>query len=215
MAHRHIWIAAIWAVAALGAACDTAPDEPGAAPQTDEVVSGARTTDTTGQSVPRSPWPRLQSDGIHDPSNAALALLQQPEEALSLLPEAPEGNHVDWVAALRNGAIAPRTNIFPETKITVLESDVVLEDTAGMPRVLFPHKAHTEWLDCQNCHDKIFKPVRGANSISMQAILQGEFCGQCHGAVAFPLTQCLRCHSLPPRAALPGGAGTQGNEPAS
>ena len=27
-------------------------------------------------------------------------------------------------------------------------------------------------------------------------ILQGEYCGQCHGAVAFPLTQCLRCHSV-------------------
>ena len=30
----------------------------------------------------------------------------------------------------------------------------------------------------------------------MMLILQGEKCGLCHGAVAFPLTECLRCHSV-------------------
>jgi hypothetical protein len=24
----------------------------------------------------------------------------------------------------------------------------------------------------------------------------GEHCGRCHGAVAFPLTECTRCHSV-------------------
>jgi ribosomal protein L40E len=33
--------------------------------------------------------------------------------------------------------------------------------------------------------------------MSMFAILQGEFCGRCHGAVSFPLTECRRCHSVP------------------
>jgi hypothetical protein len=31
----------------------------------------------------------------------------------------------------------------------------------------------------------------------MLAILEGEQCGQCHGAVAFPLTECTRCHAIP------------------
>ena len=30
----------------------------------------------------------------------------------------------------------------------------------------------------------------------MLLILAGEKCGLCHGAVAFPLTECLRCHSV-------------------
>lgn len=143
-------------------------------------------------------WQSLAEDGIHDPSNPALSLLQQPAEALSALPRAEEGNQVDWVAALRNGDIQPRTNIFPETKIRVLDLDILMEDTAGKNMVLFPHRPHTEWLDCKNCHDRIFVAKRGANSnINMLSILQGDACGQCHGAVSFPLTQCERCHSVP------------------
>lgn len=143
-------------------------------------------------------WQSLAEDGIHDPSNPAIRLLQQPAEALSALPRAQEGNQVDWVAALRNGDIQPRTNIFPETKIRVLDLDILMEDTAGKNMVLFPHRPHTEWLDCKNCHDRIFVAKRGANSnINMLSILQGNACGQCHGAVSFPLTQCERCHSVP------------------
>ena len=145
---------------------------------------------------PKIPWSTLANDSLHDPSNPALALLQEPAEALSVLPQAQEGNFVDWVAALREGSISPRTNIHPETKIRVLDLDVLMPDTAAMPMVLFPHRPHTEWLDCSNCHDKIFLPNKGANPVTMYKILQGEYCGQCHGAVSFPLTQCRRCHSV-------------------
>ena len=171
--------------ASRGPNATTARTAPNASP--DAVVRPER---------PKTHWRPLQSDGLHDTENSALRLLQQPEEALSVLPRAREGNHVDWVVALRSGAIRPRTNIFPETKIKVLDRDVIMEDTAGMPMVRFPHRPHTEWLDCKNCHDRIFKARRGANHVTMGAILQGRFCGQCHGAVAFPLTQCARCHSV-------------------
>ncbi|MFM9845850.1 MAG: c(7)-type cytochrome triheme domain-containing protein [Hyphomicrobiaceae bacterium] len=156
-------------------------------------------------------WPDLRDDGLHDPTNRGIGLLQQPREALSVLPPANEGNHVDWVAALRTGAINPRTNVFPETKIKVLDLDVLMEDTAAMPIVKFPHRPHTEWLDCENCHDKIFKAKRGTNAVNMLAILQGNFCGQCHGAVSFPLTQCARCHSVSRGQAIPQPA--QGTQP--
>jgi len=144
-----------------------------------------------------APWKPLAYDGLHDPLNPSLSLLQEPREALSALPPAMEGNKVDWVAALREGYINPRTNIYPETKIRVIDLDILMEDTAGMPMVLFPHRAHTEWLDCENCHDKIFLPKKNANPVNMYEILQGNYCGQCHGAVSFPLTQCQRCHSVP------------------
>jgi c(7)-type cytochrome triheme protein len=126
-----------------------------------------------------------------------MALLQQPAEALSVLPSAYQGNQVDWAAALRQGHINPRTNIYPETKVQILDLDILMEDTAGIPMVLFPHRPHTEWLDCKNCHDNIFIAKRGANNISMIDLLEGRFCGRCHGAVSFPLTQCVRCHSVP------------------
>ena len=65
-----------------------------------------------------------------------------------------------------------------------------------MPMVRFPHRQHTAWLDCSNCHDQLFGQTAGATTINMMLILQGEKCGLCHGAVAFPLTECLRCHSV-------------------
>lgn len=147
-------------------------------------------------SPPPSPWKPLAADPIHDPSNEALSYLQDPEEALSLLPRSePGGNNVNWVKALESGAISPRAKIDASTEVRVLDKDIVMPDTAGMPQVVFPHKAHTEWLDCSNCHDRIFVAKSGANQFGMEEVLKGNYCGQCHGAVSFPLTQCLRCHS--------------------
>ena len=57
-------------------------------------------------------WSPLTEDGVHDPGNPALDLLQEPAEALSQLPPDTAGNQVRWVEALRNGYIAPRTNIW-------------------------------------------------------------------------------------------------------
>ncbi|MEH6470952.1 MAG: c(7)-type cytochrome triheme domain-containing protein [Halopseudomonas sp.] len=134
---------------------------------------------------------------MHDPGNPALGELQQPGEAMAAFPKdfPTIGNQVDWVRALEQGVIVPRTNIFPDTHIEVLDLDIIMDKTSQMPMVRFPHKAHTQWLDCSNCHDWLFKKKAGANPVNMFAILAGEYCGRCHGAVAFPLTECRRCHS--------------------
>ena len=141
-------------------------------------------------------WKPLAEDGLHDPASPAIGVLQEPAEALSLLPPDTAGNRVSWVRALRERYIAPRTNIYPETKIEILDMDIIMDQTGELPLVLFPHKPHTEWLDCANCHDRIFVEKVDANPINMFAILSGEYCGQCHGAVSFPLTECNRCHSV-------------------
>lgn len=142
-------------------------------------------------------WKPLEKDGIHDPKNPAVAILQDPAEALSILPPDTAGNLVDWAQALREGYISPRTNIMPGTEIRLLELDIIMKKTGDMPFVRFPHITHTEWLDCTNCHEEIFKSKTGATKFNMLDILQGRFCGQCHGAVSFPLTECDRCHSVP------------------
>jgi c(7)-type cytochrome triheme protein len=139
----------------------------------------------------------LAKDGVHDPANPAIKLLQEPAEALAKLPPDVVGNRVRWVQALEQGLIAPRTNILPDTKIKVLDQDVIMPRTGEMPMVRFPHKQHTEWLDCSNCHEQLFKSKAGATKqLNMFQILQGEYCGVCHGAVSFPLTECKRCHSV-------------------
>ena len=142
-------------------------------------------------------WQRLESDGLHDPANPAIGLLQQPTEALSPLPRDSAGNMVNWVKALESGAINPRTNILPETEVRVRDDEIIVAKFGSMPAVKFPHRPHTLWLDCSNCHEHLFKSKAGANRFSMTAILNGEQCGVCHGAVAFPLTECNRCHSVP------------------
>ncbi len=144
-----------------------------------------------------SKWKSLADDGIHDPESPAIGILQEPAEALSKLPQDTSGNRVNWVKAIDEGIINPRTNIHPETKVRIWDNDVFLEKTGEMPVVRFPHRAHTLWLDCKNCHEKYFISKNGANPITMMKILQGNYCGRCHGAVAFPLIECLRCHSVP------------------
>jgi len=142
-------------------------------------------------------WQRLEADGLHDPRSPAIGVLQQPAEALEPLPRDGAGNLVNWVKAIDSGAINPRTNLLPETEVRLREDDIIVAKYGSMPAVKFPHRQHTLWLDCANCHDQLFKAQLGANKFSMTAILNGEQCGLCHGAVAFPLTECNRCHSVP------------------
>lgn len=146
-------------------------------------------------------WTRLKEDGLHDPKSPAIRLKQEPGEALgAIAAQAPDGNignQVRWARALELGVINPRTNLWPDTKIRVLDQDIYLDIGGSQGVVRFPHRQHTMWLDCANCHDAIFKSVAGATEISMLLILEGEQCGVCHGAVAFPLTECARCHSVP------------------
>ncbi|WP_206486004.1 c(7)-type cytochrome triheme domain-containing protein [Thalassotalea sp. G2M2-11] len=142
-------------------------------------------------------WLKIIKDGNHDLDNASVSLLQNPEDVFKGTPPdfASIGNQVDWVRALETEAINPRSQLFETTDINVLDLDIIMEATGEMPLVRFPHKAHTEWLDCSNCHDQLFKKKAGGNPVNMFAILAGEYCGRCHGAVAFPLTECRRCHS--------------------
>jgi c(7)-type cytochrome triheme protein len=89
-----------------------------------------------------------------------------------------------------------------------MDLNIVREVKGSMPDVVYPHKQHTEWLDCSNCHPAIFVPQKGANSISMASILLGEKCGVCHGKVAFPVSECRLCHSKKKDLARPAQAAT-------
>ncbi len=144
-------------------------------------------------------------DGIHDPENDGTHSLQPPLAAFGTLSRNNDGNRVDWVKSLGENKIAPRFDRNdPNAKPMVMDLNIVREVKGSMPDVVYPHKQHTEWLDCSNCHPAIFVPQKGANQISMASILLGQACGVCHGKVAFPVSDCRRCHSkskaLPARA---------------
>ena len=153
-------------------------------------------------------WKKLAKDGLHDPRLPALRILQEPVEALSELPYDYVGNQVLWNEALAEGYINPRTNLYPDTKIRTSDLVIIMGNTGEAGLVRFPHREHTAWLDCSNCHNHIFIDKVDANPINMQAILNGEYCGVCHGAVSFPLVECIRCHSVP-RSKFKGSIGAQ------
>lgn len=137
-------------------------------------------------------------DGIHDPDSPGTHLLQTPREAFEALPDSNSGNYVQWNEAMDQGLIEPRNSLTPvSTPPIVLDLNIIREVKGSMPDVVYPHKQHTQWLDCSNCHPAIFIPQKGANQISMASILLGEKCGVCHGKVAFPVSECRRCHSRP------------------
>jgi c(7)-type cytochrome triheme protein len=157
-------------------------------------------------------WQSLANDGIHDPKGPGIKIKQEPRDALSKLTPDSTGNQVRWVQALDKGEINPISNLYPNTQVLILDLDILLDLKGSMPIVRFPHRQHTLWLHCANCHDelfgqkKLFEMTTGDTKISMLRILEGEQCGLCHGAVSFPLTECKRCHSVPRTSAPVTGA---------
>ncbi len=122
-----------------------------------------------------------------------------PPLAFKNLPRTPMGE-VNWMEGIRGGLLKPFDSTDPEARPPLsLNLDILLpvKKEFGIPDVVFPHLSHSMWLDCRNCHPTIFAPKRGGNPITMHRILEGEYCGRCHGVVAFRLYDCFRCHSSP------------------
>jgi c(7)-type cytochrome triheme protein len=148
--------------------------------------------------LPEPPTESGPPPPVLDAANPDFPKLQVPQEAFSALPADARGKP-DWVRALREGLIQPRASRDGKGKaMEVLDLDVLMQHTAQMPYVRFPHLAHTQWLACSNCHDGLFVPKAGANPTTMPKILAGESCGVCHTKVAFTaMFTCDRCHSVP------------------
>jgi c(7)-type cytochrome triheme protein len=127
--------------------------------------------------------------GAHPP---ALELSNLPKDRFGL---------IDWADALKSGAVQPKHSLNPtEPDQPPLDMDIVIySKSKTQPDVIFPHKIHTMWLTCINCHPAIFPMnAKEANKMmTMPKIASGEFCGRCHNRIAFPLSDCLRCHVKP------------------
>ena len=134
-------------------------------------------------------------NSLYDRSNPAYERLQKANQALAGFP-ADNSGQVDWVAALRQGKIKPRATVRGQGKMEIRQQELIMKNTREMPWVRFPHEAHTQWLACSNCHDRIFKPVQGTHKITMDDIFRGRYCGVCHDRVSFSVVTCERCHSV-------------------
>jgi c(7)-type cytochrome triheme protein len=118
------------------------------------------------------------------------------------LPKERFGNGLDWQQAEESGLINPADfvpGISIKRKSLAVQKDFALSPKlATMPNIIFSHKKHTVWNGCELCHPEIFVGVKkGESRYSMVSIFEGKSCGVCHNTVAFPLTDCQRCHATP------------------
>lgn len=71
-------------------------------------------------------------------------------------------------------------------------------NTKEVPPAVFPHLPHRVQFRCYVCHDQIFQMKTGAEKMSMDEIVDGKFCGDCHNArLAFSASDpanCGNCH---------------------
>lgn len=123
---------------------------------------------------------------------------------IALLGELPKeaAGGTDWVRALNEKLIQPKPGLDPKAEDEpVLDLDVELVPKEAPDfKATYPHKIHTRLLACANCHTEIFQMEKGADAITMEKIFAGEFCGRCHGKVAFDIaTGCPRCHLSMPK----------------
>lgn len=128
---------------------------------------------------------------------AAMELAKLPKDKYGL---------VDWAASIKNNMIKPLDSLEPGAfPAPPFNLDIVIHTKSNfMNNVVFPHYVHTLWLTCTNCHTQIFQMKAGGNpEMTMAKIAAGEYCGRCHNRVAFPLTDCNRCHVKPKETASP------------
>lgn len=176
------------------------------APQAAAFLRAAPAAPTPPTPVLRHTQPEVQPsaarraiDAVNflDTANPDYHRLQNIEAATRHLPFDANG-FPDWMQALNRGLIKPRADLNGREKMEILDLDVLMRNTKEMPYVRFPHRSHTEWLACSNCHPDPFPTKAGASTIQMRNIFRGEYCGKCHDRVAFvTFFSCERCHSQP------------------
>lgn len=177
----------------------TAGSEPSATTQTADAKKKGNGTNCIFQKT--SPTGNISTQGDQEFGRSGEGMWgSEKATSLTYLPRDKFGFYPDWVAAVEEGIIKPRGSINPDKpEEEEYAPDVLLKVKSPIRNdICFPHSVHTYWLKCDNCHPEIFVAKLDANPLSMTRIINGEFCGRCHGKVAFHVANnCHRCHNTP------------------
>jgi c(7)-type cytochrome triheme protein len=115
------------------------------------------------------------------------------------------------ILVLLCAAIVPATMAWSEYADVIINSR---SESEGVAPVIFPHWFHRVRFQCSVCHvDLGIQMKAGANGISMEKIIGGEYCGACHdGVIAWSVENCDLCHSGRPglETGIKGGHRTAG-----
>jgi c(7)-type cytochrome triheme protein len=132
---------------------------------------------------------------------ASAALNEKFTSFLEMMPSEKFGNSINWEKAEREGKIKLTDYIegvsTTRAKMKIQHDTILKGKLEGMPDILFSHTKHAVWNGCELCHPDIFGIRKGGTKYTMGEIFEGKYCGACHSFVAFPLTDCRRCHSKP------------------
>lgn len=116
-------------------------------------------------------------------------------------PRARFGNGINWIRAEKEGHLALKDELSGKpgdrARRTGPSDSVIKPDEPEMPLIIFSHDKHALWNGCDLCHPEPFKEKKGSPKFTMEEIIEGKFCGTCHGSVAFPVLDCQRCHTKP------------------
>ncbi len=169
----------------------------GKMPHGDRLVFGACATTHTGGEL-RSRCRRCHSGGEQRTSEYDFASFT------GKFPKERFGNGIDWEKTEEAGLVKPVDYIegvsFKRRQFEIPKDFGLSPTVETMPEIVFSHRKHSKWSGCEGCHPEIFAGVKkGATKYSMVEIFEGRYCGQCHQSVAFPTTDCQRCHSKPVR----------------
>jgi len=119
------------------------------------------------------------------------------------LPKRGLGNGIDWEEAEIKSKIKPVDTLegisIKREKLKNREDFSIKSKGSWMSDIIFSHEKHTRWNGCELCHPDIFNIEKGGTKFTMFQIYSGEYCGVCHGKVAFPVIECDRCHTKPVR----------------
>jgi len=152
---------------------------------------GLQATDNFGATVPTCD--RCHSYGVE------VKFKHNFYEFRKQLPPERFGNGIDWLKAEEEGLLTLKDHLegvsIDRPKIQEPKEFDLSAKEANMPDIVFSHKKHTIWNGCELCHPEIFGVKKGAVPYSMQEIFAGQYCGVCHGKVAFPNIDCQRCHT--------------------
>jgi len=121
---------------------------------------------------------------------------------LDKMPRETLGNGINWEKAEQTGALRlvdQLEGVSVKKGGMKIQGDFALKSKVeGMPDIIFSHAKHTVWNGCELCHPDIFVGIKkGATKYSMIELFDGKYCGVCHDKVAFPQTDCKRCHARP------------------
>ncbi|PLX97935.1 MAG: hypothetical protein C0622_12095 [Desulfuromonas sp.] len=118
------------------------------------------------------------------------------------MPRSSYGNKIDWMKAEQDGLIQlkdklPGISPVQMNFVTNQRNEPLEPQLSGLPGIIFSHQKHVAWNGCGMCHPEPFKLVNGTTEMNMQEIIAGQYCGRCHGTVAFQINDCALCHSKP------------------